>query len=83
MVDDSKQHAVSSSVCRTADRLGVHYTITAEPDLPDLLPDGTGTLLTRNQRGDFTALAVIAKDGRIVRAATMRGPWDDVAPVNE
>jgi hypothetical protein len=65
-------------VCR-----GVHYTITAEPDLPDLLPDGTGTLLARNQRGDFTALAVIAKDGRIVRAATMRGPWADVAPVNE
>ena len=54
---------------------GVHYTIIDEPDLPDLLPDGTGILLARNRRGDLVTLAVVAESGRIVRAATPRGPW--------
>jgi hypothetical protein len=62
---------------------GVRYSITEEPDLPDLLPDGTGTLLARNRRGDLVTLVVVAKDGRIVRAAALRGPWADVAVVNE
>lgn len=57
---------------------GVHYTITDEPDLPDLSPDGTGILLARNRRGDLVTLAVVADGVRIVRAATARGPWADV-----
>lgn len=53
---------------------GVQYTIADEPDLPDLL-NGTGILLARNRRGDLVPLAVVADGGRIVRAATLRGPW--------
>lgn len=57
---------------------GVRYTIDANDDAPDLLPDGVGMLLAHNRRGDLMALAVVAEGGRIVRAATLRGPWADV-----
>ena len=57
---------------------GVRYTIDANDDVPDLLPDGTGMLLAHNRRGDLMALAVLVQDGRITRAATLRGPWADV-----
>lgn len=57
---------------------GVRYTIDANDDAPDLSPDGTGMLLAHNRRGDLMALAVLVRDGRIMRAATRRGPWADV-----
>lgn len=57
---------------------GVPYSIDADDDAPDLLADGTGILLAHNRRGDLVALAVETEDGRIVRAATRRGPWADV-----
>lgn len=60
---------------------GVRYTIDEQDDMPDLLPDGTGILLAHNRRGDLMALAVLAKDGRIIRAATKRGPWADVTTI--
>lgn len=57
---------------------GVRYTIDANDDAPDLHPDGTGILYAHNRRGDLMALAVLERDGQIVRAATLRGPWTDV-----
>lgn len=60
---------------------GVRYTICETEGVMDLLPDGSGLLLARNRRGDLVTLAVVARAGRIVRAATKRGPWVDVVPV--
>lgn len=62
---------------------GVRYTIDDADDLPELLPDGTGMLLARNRRGDLVILAVLARDGRLERAATLRGPWADVTIVEQ
>lgn len=62
---------------------GVRYTIDDADDLPDLLPDGTGMLLARNRRGDLVLLAVLARNGRIERAATLRGPWVEVTIVEQ
>lgn len=62
---------------------GVRYTIDDADDLPDLLSDGTGMLLARNRRGDLMILAVLARNGQIERAATLRGPWADVTIVEQ
>lgn len=38
-----------------------------------------GFAFARNSRNEFVTLAVIVRDGQIVRAATNREPWEDVA----
>lgn len=60
---------------------GVQYTVSDGDDLADLLADGTGLLLVRNRRGDQVVMAVVVREGQIVRAASRRGPWADVQVV--
>lgn len=76
----NQPHSVSAAVFAGQQIVyrGVHYTIADVADLPDLSADGTGMLMARNRRGDLVTLTVVVLGERIVRAATLRGPWADV-----
>lgn len=50
-------------------------------DLADLLAEGSGLLLVQNRRCDGVVVAVLVREGRVVRAASRPGAWLDVQVV--